>query len=163
VDPPQPPPETGAPLGGTRSKGGKDADGGRLRRDPAGTSRRHEHPGGRPEVPPFQAEGAAGSGGTGEPEPRPYVRTRAPSPRLGPFHEVINEILAADEQAPPKQRHTAMQVHRRLVSEHGYRGGYDAVRRYIGKRRRKERPTFIRQTRFPAAPQPVVSSASGSA
>jgi transposase len=78
-----------------------------------------------------------------EPEPRPYVRTRAPCPKLGPFHELIDAILVADEQAPPKQRHTAMQVHRRLVSEHGYRGGYDAVRRYIAKRRRTERPTFI--------------------
>jgi hypothetical protein len=36
-----------------------------------------------------------------------------------------------------------MQVFRRLVTEHGYRGAYDAVRRYIGKRRRRERPTFI--------------------
>jgi transposase len=78
------------------------------------------------------------------PEPRPYTRTRPPhAPKLGPFHSIIDEILRADEQAPPKQRHTAMQVHRRLVTEHGYRGGYDAVRRYIGKRRKRQRPTFI--------------------
>ncbi len=78
-----------------------------------------------------------------EPEPRPYVRSRAHCPKLGGFHEVIDQIVAGDVEAPPKQRHTAKQVFRRLVAEQGYRGGYDAVRRYIGARRRRERPTFI--------------------
>ncbi len=78
-----------------------------------------------------------------EPEPRPYVRGRPHCPKLGRFHGVIDQILTDDEQAPPKQRHTAMQVFRRLVAEQGYRGGYDAVRRYIGKRRRRHRLTFI--------------------
>ncbi len=78
-----------------------------------------------------------------EPEPRPYVRARLHCPKLGRFHGVIDQILVDDEQAPPKQRHTSMQVFRRLVSEAGYRGGYDAVRRYIGKQRRRQRPTFI--------------------
>jgi transposase len=78
-----------------------------------------------------------------EPEPRPYVRSRLHCPKLGRFHEVIDRILVGDEQAPPKQRHTAMQVFRRLVSEQGYRGGYDAVRRYIGQQRRRQRPTFV--------------------
>lgn len=78
-----------------------------------------------------------------EPEPRPYIRGRPHCPKLGEFHGVIDQILADDEKAPPKQRHTAMQVFRRLVAEERYRGGYDAVRRYIGKRRRRQRPTFI--------------------
>ncbi|MHC4107427.1 MAG: IS21 family transposase [Planctomycetota bacterium] len=78
-----------------------------------------------------------------EPEPRPYARNRPHCPKLGRFHGVIDQILADDERAPPKQRHTAMQVFRRLVAEHSYVGGYDAVRRYIGKRRRRARPTFI--------------------
>ena len=78
-----------------------------------------------------------------EPEPRPYVRARLHCPKLGRFHGVIDQILVDDETAPPKQRHTAMQVFRRLVTEEGYRGGYDAVRRYIGKQRRRRRPTFI--------------------
>ena len=78
-----------------------------------------------------------------EPEPRPYVRARLHCPKLGRFHGVIDQILVDDETAPPKQRHTAMQVFRRLVTEDGYRGGYDAVRRYIGKQRRRRRPTFI--------------------
>jgi len=79
-----------------------------------------------------------------EPQPKPYTRTGPPpAPVLGPFHGVIDAILAADEDAPRKQRHTAMQVFRRLLEEHGYQGGYDQVRRYVGRRREDRRETFI--------------------
>jgi transposase len=79
-----------------------------------------------------------------EPQPKPYTRTRPPpAPVSGPFHALIDAILAADEQAPRKQRHTAMQVFRRLQSEHQYQGGYDQVRRYIKQQRRDHRETFI--------------------
>jgi transposase len=78
------------------------------------------------------------------PEPGPYARTKdPPAPKLGPFKPVIDEILEADEQAPPKQRHTAAQIFRRLQAEHDYEGGYDQVRRYVGKHRRDRRETFI--------------------
>lgn len=77
-------------------------------------------------------------------QPRPYTRNRPPAaPVLGSFHAVIDAILAADEEAPRKQRHTAMQVFRRLRDEHRYRGGYDQVRRYIGRQQRERRETFI--------------------
>ncbi len=77
-------------------------------------------------------------------EPQPYLRTQAPpAPILGPFHAVIDAILAADEQAPPKQRHTAMQLFRRLCAEYAYQGGYDQVRRYVATHRRNHRETFI--------------------
>lgn len=79
-----------------------------------------------------------------QPQPAPYTRTKPPpAPVLGSFHQVIDDILAADEDAPPKQRHTAMQVFRRLQKEHDYQGGYDQVRRYVGKHRRSRRETFI--------------------
>jgi transposase len=79
-----------------------------------------------------------------EPQPRPYTRSKPPpAPVLGPFHSHIDAILTADEEAPRKQRHTAMQVYRRLVKEHDYAGGYDQVRRYIGQKRRDRRETFI--------------------
>lgn len=72
------------------------------------------------------------------PEPTLYTRTKdPPAPKLGPFRPVIDEILEADQQAPPKQRHTAAQIFRRLHAEHGYQGGYDQVRRYVGKHRRR--------------------------
>ena len=85
-----------------------------------------------------------------ESQPRPYTRTQStPAPVLGAFHATIEAILAADEDAPPKQRHTAMQIYRRLRDEHAYRGGYDAVRRFIGQHRREHRETFIPLARDP--------------
>ena len=79
-----------------------------------------------------------------QPQPRPYTRTRpTPAPVLGPFQPLIDAILADDERAPPKQRHTAMQVFRRLRAEHGFSGGYDQVRRYVARQRRDHRETFI--------------------
>jgi transposase len=80
----------------------------------------------------------------GNPQPKGYTRAQPPpAPILGPFHAVIDAILAADEDAPPKQRHTAMQVFRRLCAEHGFTGGYDQVRRYLARHRRDRRETFI--------------------
>ncbi len=78
------------------------------------------------------------------PQPKPYTRANPkPAPVLGWFHAVIDAVLADDENAPPKQRHTAMQLFRRLRDEYGYSGGYDQVRRYVGKHRRERRETFI--------------------
>jgi transposase len=76
------------------------------------------------------------------PQPKPYTRGK-PKPVLGWFYAVIDGVLADDENAPPKQRHTAMQLFRRLRDEYGYGGGYDQVRRYVGKQRRDGRETFI--------------------
>jgi transposase len=79
-----------------------------------------------------------------QPQPTPYTRTKPPpAPVLGTFHQTIDAILAADEDAPPKQRHTAMQIFRRLRDEHAYSGGYDQVRRYLGKLHRRHKETFI--------------------
>src|ERR1700676_2533062 len=62
------------------------------------------------------------------PQPTPYTRTKPKvAPVLGSFHAVIDAVLADDENAPPKQRHTSMQLFRRLRDEYGYDGGYDQV------------------------------------
>ena len=77
-------------------------------------------------------------------EPVPPLQTRdRPAPVLGPLHPVIDQILADDQQAPPKQRHTAKQVFRRLRNEHGYTGCYGQVQRYIRTHRQRSRETFI--------------------
>ena len=77
-------------------------------------------------------------------EPSGYARRKpAEYPKLGPFLAIIDQILKDDQSAPPKQRHTAMQLHRRLVKEHQYAGKYDQVRRYVNKHRVRERETFI--------------------
>jgi transposase len=77
-----------------------------------------------------------------EPNPIPQTRNRT-APVLGPFHSIIDQILADDKNAPPKQRHTAMQVFRRLQEEHGYTGCYGQVRRFISACRRVQQETFI--------------------
>ena len=77
-----------------------------------------------------------------EPRPGPWTRNRT-APVLGPFQSIIDQILIDDEDAPPKQRHTAMQVFRRLQDEHGYHGCYGQVQRYVHKHRRRHRETFI--------------------
>jgi len=78
------------------------------------------------------------------PQPAPYTLTRPrPAPVFGAFHHIIDAILALDQTAPVKQRHTAAQIWRRLIAEHNYTGGYDQVRRYLQARRRAARETFI--------------------
>ena len=77
-----------------------------------------------------------------EPHPEPLTRNR-PAPRLGPFQSVIDQILVDDETAPPKQRHTAAQVFRRLRDEYGYLGVYIQVQRYVRKHRPRHQETFI--------------------
>jgi transposase len=59
-----------------------------------------------------------------EPEPKGYTRRKpARAPKLDPVKPIIDAILAEDESAPPKQRHTAAQIFRRLVAEEEYTGG----------------------------------------
>jgi transposase len=77
-----------------------------------------------------------------EPPPVPWTRKRN-APLLGPVEPIIDQILADDETAPPEQRHTAAQLFRRLCDEHGYRGGYAQVQRYLLKHRRHHEETFI--------------------
>ncbi len=85
-----------------------------------------------------------------ESEPRPYtLQQERPAPRLGPYKAWIEQILAQDLQAPRKQQHTAAKLYRRLRDEHGYTGGYDQVRRYVGQIGRVQRETFIPLTHPP--------------
>jgi len=78
------------------------------------------------------------------PQPRPCTRTKDPPASVhGPFEPIIDTILTADEEAPRKRRHSAAQVFRRLVAEHGYAGKYDHVRRPIARWRRRARETQL--------------------
>ena len=76
------------------------------------------------------------------PHPEPLTRDRA-APKLGPFQAIIDRILLTDADAPPKQRHTAAQVFRRIRDEHGYAGGYAQVQRHLREHRRRHEETFI--------------------
>jgi len=78
------------------------------------------------------------------PEPEAYPRReKSPSPVLGSFKAIIDQVLTDDEQEPRKQRHTAARLYRRLRDELGYRGSYDQIRRYVRRKRRRQRETFI--------------------
>jgi transposase len=70
------------------------------------------------------------------PPPKRKPRRR-PAPALAPYHAVIDGWLEADRAAPPKQRHTARRVHRRLVDEHGAQVAETTVRDYVRRRRRE--------------------------
>jgi transposase len=82
-------------------------------------------------------------------EPPAILTRERKAPLLGPVVSIIDRILADDEDAPPKQRHTAAQIHRRLRHEHDYTGGYAQVQRYVLKHRRQHRETFIPLGHFP--------------
>ena len=52
------------------------------------------------------------------PEPKLYTLTQArDAPVLGRYYGVIDQILADDQQAPRKQRHTAAQIYRHLCGD----------------------------------------------
>ena len=73
-------------------------------------------------------------------------------PKLGKYLGFIAQILKDDQTAPVKQRHTAMQIYRRLTGPEcpePYGGGYDQVRRYVQRHRRKEAETFVPLTYEP--------------
>lgn len=77
-------------------------------------------------------------------EPVPYTLAKPRSaPVFDRFRAIVDEILAQDRIAPPKQRHTAKQIHRRLISEHGYAGSYHPIQRYLKQHRLERRETFI--------------------
>lgn len=59
----------------------------------------------------------------------PWVLTRA-------LRQIIDGWLAADREAPPKQRHTGTRVYQRLVQEHNYTGAAVTVRMYVSQQRR---------------------------
>src|SRR3984885_12616022 len=58
-----------------------------------------------------------------------YERGEQPQPRIGPWREALDEVLASNEAKPRRERLTLIRIFEAL-RERGYEGGYDAVRRY---------------------------------
>src|SRR5438128_8219377 len=72
----------------------------------------------------------------GQAEPKPYTLNKPrPAPIFGAFRQFVDDILEQDRTAPPKQRHTASQIFRRLVADHKYTGSYDLIQRYLKQHR----------------------------
>jgi transposase len=81
---------------------------------------------------------------TEEPVPPGYrQRSERPRPKLGPYLERIAGMIAEDETAPIKQRHSARRIFERLCTEHGYEGGESQVRAYVAELRARSAETFI--------------------
>ena len=87
-------------------------------------------------------------------EPPGYrQRTPRPKTKLGPYLGVIEEILAADREAPAKQRHTAKRIFERLRDEHGYSGGLTQVRVAVARLRRHAGEVFVPLAHLPGRAQ----------
>lgn len=56
-----------------------------------------------------------------------------PAPKMDAWKPIVDGWLAADGEAPRKQRHTARRVWQRLVSEHDAQIGESTVRRYVAR------------------------------
>jgi len=66
-----------------------------------------------------------------------YERRVQPMPKIGPWREELDRLLAANAALPSRERLTLVRVFEELRGL-GYAGGYDAVRRYAASWRRRE-------------------------
>jgi hypothetical protein len=58
-----------------------------------------------------------------------YEREEQPLPRLGPWQDALDRMLASNEGKPNRERLTLIRIFEELRGL-GYEGGYDTVRRY---------------------------------
>jgi transposase len=66
-----------------------------------------------------------------------YARAVQPQPKIGPWREELERLLAANTVRASRERLTLMRIFEELRAL-GYEGGYDAVRRYAASWRRRE-------------------------
>ena len=64
-----------------------------------------------------------------------YEREAQPLPRLGPYRERLEQLLAENEGKPRRERLTLVRLFEALQDQ-GFEGSYDAVRRFAGQWRR---------------------------
>ena len=65
-----------------------------------------------------------------------YERTAQPLPKLAPYEGSLLACLAEDALKPKRDQRTALSLFEELQRQ-GFDGGYDSVRRYVQKRRKK--------------------------
>ena len=87
-------------------------------------------------------------------EPPGYRQAQPRAKRkIGPFLEIIDEILKGDKTVHRKQHHTARRIFDRLKHEYGYPGGYTAVKEVVRDRRLRQREVFMPLSHRPAEAQ----------
>jgi transposase len=64
-------------------------------------------------------------------------------PKLAALLPVIHQILADDQHAPKKQRHTAHRIFERLRDENGYAGGETIVKDAVREWKQSHREVFL--------------------
>ncbi len=67
-----------------------------------------------------------------------YERSVQPQPKIGPWKDELDRMLAENARKPKRDRLTRIRVFEELQAL-GYEGGYDAVRRYAASWARTER------------------------
>ena len=85
------------------------------------------------------------SGRIGEEPPGPDfgVNVTPKRPKLAPFTDIIDRILAEDRTVHYKQHHTAKRIFERLRDEHGFTGKQTIVKDYVRERCRRLREMFV--------------------
>jgi len=63
--------------------------------------------------------------------------------KIGPYLDIIDQILRDDKGVHRKQRHTKRRIFERLRDEHGYPGGYTAVKEAVRERELQTREVFM--------------------
>ncbi|MFJ3762870.1 hypothetical protein [Streptomyces sp. NPDC090080] len=72
--------------------------------------------------------------------PEPRKKQRRKESRLDPYKPLIDGMLLADLDAPPKQPHTSQRIYDRLIGDHAAEGiSYSMVRVYVKDRRKEVR------------------------
>ena len=75
-----------------------------------------------------------------------YTRSVQPAPKLGPWRDELDQMLAANAGKPVRERLTPTRIFEALRGL-GYEGGYDAVRRYARTWKRQQAsvtaPAFV--------------------
>ena len=66
-----------------------------------------------------------------------YERTAQPQPKIGPWKDKLDEMLAVNARKPKRERLTRIRIFEELRAL-GYDGGYDAVRRYAASWSKEE-------------------------
>ena len=66
-----------------------------------------------------------------------YERRAQPQPKIGPWREELDGLLAANAARPARERLTLVRIFEDLRGR-GYDGSYDALRRYAATWRRRE-------------------------